>query len=197
MKHTKVISGFPGIGKSYVTKEYGEDLALDSDSSSFSWTNAETRHPDFPDNYISHIKSNIGKVNYILVSSHKVVRDALRENHIPYTLIYPSTELKDEYLQRYKDRGGDDKFVEFISTNWSKFISDMRNETYPDHVVLKKNQYLVDVLGLEQHVTITRREYDELLKAKSFLECLEACGVDNWDGYSSAREMQDEIEDNS
>ena len=32
------------------------------------------RNPEFPDNYIQPIKENIGKVDYIFVSSHKEVR---------------------------------------------------------------------------------------------------------------------------
>ena len=34
------------------------------------------RNPNFPNNYIEHIKENIGKVDYIFVSSHLVVRQA-------------------------------------------------------------------------------------------------------------------------
>ena len=46
----------------------------------------------------------------------------------------------------------------------------------------------------EKMVTITEEEYDQLLKDSNFLNCLESCGVDNWDGYSYAREMMDEEE---
>lgn len=35
-------------------------------------------------------------------------------------------------------------------------------------------------------VTITKKEYEELLKAREFLNCLEGAGVDNWDGYDFA-----------
>ena len=38
-------------------------------------------------------------------------------------------------------------------------------------------------------VTITRKEYEELLDCKEYLECLEAAGVDNWEGYDYAMEM--------
>lgn len=41
-------------------------------------------------------------------------------------------------------------------------------------------------------VTITVEEYDELAEAYNFLNCLEACGVDNWNGYDDARQMMSE-----
>lgn len=40
-------------------------------------------------------------------------------------------------------------------------------------------------------VTITRRKYDRLMKDSDMLACLEAAGVDNWDGYQEARRMHD------
>lgn len=44
----------------------------------------------------------------------------------------------------------------------------------------------------EEIVTISKEEYDTLLDAQEFLSCLEACGVDNWDGYSDAKAMMRE-----
>ena len=35
-------------------------------------------------------------------------------------------------------------------------------------------------------VTISRKEYDQLQKDADMLNALEACGVDNWEGYSEA-----------
>ena len=39
-------------------------------------------------------------------------------------------------------------------------------------------------------VTITKAEYDQLLKDSDWLACLEAAGVDNWPGFDDAREIQ-------
>ncbi len=41
-------------------------------------------------------------------------------------------------------------------------------------------------------VTITRKEYEFLLGREEWLSWLEAAGVDNWQGFDYAREMQDE-----
>lgn len=148
MTNTKVISGFPAIGKSYITyQNNGMKVIMDSDSSLFSWIREGLRHPDFPNNYINHIKSNVGKADYIFVSSHDVVRKALKENNINYTLVYPSIELKDEYIKRYKDRANHEDFIKFIDSNWNKFISDIESETFPKLIKLESGQYLKDVIN--------------------------------------------------
>lgn len=41
----------------------------------------------------------------------------------------------------------------------------------------------------ETTVTITIERYKELLVAESKLQCLEACGVDNWDGYDESMQL--------
>lgn len=44
----------------------------------------------------------------------------------------------------------------------------------------------------EEMITITKAEYEGMLDEIEFLNCLEACGVDNWSGYSDAHEMMNE-----
>lgn len=41
----------------------------------------------------------------------------------------------------------------------------------------------VNKFELEENVTITKRQYDELVRDAFKLECLEAGGVDNWAWY--------------
>lgn len=137
-----VISAFPGTGKSYyVSRGEGSDympqgFASDSDSSTFD-------KADFPANYIDHIKKNI-EDGYarIFVSSHKDVRDALIDNNIEYTLVYPSLDQKEDYIERYKERGSDDKFIKLISDNWENWINECKNQKGCKHIELKKGEYL-------------------------------------------------------
>lgn len=152
MKKTKVISGFPGVGKSTLTKNATDKVMLDSDSSQYSWLEPGVRHPDFPNNYMERIKENIGKVDYIFVSSHDVVREALEANRIPYTIVYPSKELKQEYIQRYIDRGNNDAFVRLLEEKYEEFIEGIEKETYPNRVPLMSGEYLADVMYLVDKV---------------------------------------------
>ncbi len=145
MVDTKIISAFPGTGKSYFHQNTGLQT-LDSDSSTYSWVSKGVRNPDFPNNYISHIRDNIGSADVILVSSHKEVRDALVNGDIHYTLAYPDRSLKDEYVERFRQRGSPDTFVELVSTNWDNWISELEAQKSCDHIRLSKGQYLSDVL---------------------------------------------------
>lgn len=153
MKQTIVISGFPGVGKSYFMSKAKEKglVVLDSDSSKFSWkkdvngNNTKEREPRFPQNYIEHIRDNIFKADIILVSSHENVRQALRNNNINYYLVYPEINLKDEYIQRYKKRGNDESFIKFIDSSWDAFITAIEAETFPTLIPLKRNEYLGDL----------------------------------------------------
>lgn len=121
---TRIISAFPGTGKTTFYEKY-KDITLDSDSSNFSWVTQEgkkIRNPDFPQNYINHIKDNIGKYRFILVSSHKEVRDALIDNCLFFYLAYPALEHKNDYLKRYKERGSSEAFIQLLENNWDAWI---------------------------------------------------------------------------
>ncbi len=136
---TLVVSAFPGCGKSHLFRNKGEKKILDSDSSTFDKS-------EFPQNYIEHIKSNIGQADIILVSSHKVVRDALVNESISFTLVYPSRDIKDEYIQRYVDRGNDDKFVELLKNNWETWMDELEVQSDCNKVELKNGEYLSDII---------------------------------------------------
>lgn len=149
---TKIISAFPACGKTYMFKNC-KDLfngMLDSDSSEFSWVkdingdNTKERNPEFPNNYIKHIKNNLGKVEIIFVSSHGVVRDALKDNGIDYTIVYPNISQKQEWINRFKNRGNNEGFINFLSLNWNNFIEDIESETFPNKIKLpfQDNNYL-------------------------------------------------------
>lgn len=153
MKNTQIVSAFPATGKSYFTKNTSKNV-LDSDSSNFSWTinedDTKIRNPNFPNNYIQHIKENIGKVDIIFVSSHKEVREALVENNIEFTLVFPNNRTKTEYLKRYKDRGNDKNFINFIKNNWNGFIQDLLCQKSCWKLILEKGQYISNIIPLHE-----------------------------------------------
>lgn len=151
-KQTKVISGFPGVGKSYIFNTYAKEKGLvvaDSDSSNFSWISKGVRNPDFPNNYMAHIISLIGKVDVIMVSSHKEVREAMKEHNIDFMIVYPDKSLKEEYLKRYKDRGNDEGFIKMIESKWDEFIDDIENENTVVRIRLDSGEYLKHALEVD------------------------------------------------
>jgi hypothetical protein len=132
-----VVSAFPCCGKTYAFQNYQNRYSiLDSDSSEFSWVkdvsgkNTKERNQDFPNNYIQHIKDNIGKVDIIFVSSHKQVREAMKKAGICFCTVYPQTEMLNEWIGRMYRRGNDENFIQFIINNWDEF---MREIIYEDN----------------------------------------------------------------
>lgn len=132
-----VVSGFPGIGKSALVRANG--IFLDSDSSTFDKT-------QFPQNYITHIKGAIEDNKVIFASCHEPVRDALVAEGISFILVYPDISLKDEYIERYKQRGSPEAFITFISNNWENFINALDAQTGCAKVKLASGEYLSDII---------------------------------------------------
>jgi hypothetical protein len=142
----KVISGFPGVGKTYYKNNSIYSLKVtDSDSSKFSWVKEGVRHPDFPQNYINHIKT-LHEYRFVFVSSHDVVRRALVDNNIYFTLVFPERNLKEEYLNRFKNRGSNKNFTNLLDTNCNIFIDSMENQTNCDLIRLGPGEFLKDYL---------------------------------------------------
>ena len=50
----------------------------------------------------------------------------------------------------------------------------------------------LEIENEQDTVTISKKEYDELVNDSSFLFALQAAGVDNWEGYDEAIRIQNE-----
>ena len=128
-------------------------MLLDSDSSQFSWCYEHDplssdkieryRNPEFPNNYIDHIKENIGKVDFIFVSSHLQVREALTNAGISFCTVYPKEEMLNEWVGRMYRRGNDAKFINFQIDHWDEFMHNITFEPYGFGIHrLGNNEYL-------------------------------------------------------
>lgn len=172
MKQTKIFSVFPACGKTWVA-EHQDELGitvLDSDSSKFSWKEEDielcgygimingelrpatrktkVRNPDFPYNYIQHIEENIGRYDYIFVSSHKEVRKALNESKIDFTIVYPDKSCLNEWIGRcyLRELNGSNGFpIRVLVDNWDNWIDQCKKEGKThDKIVLGRTEYLSD-----------------------------------------------------
>jgi len=163
-----VISAFPACGKSTISKNaprYGlkwcqltfneetgqHDIEIpktlgvpvfDSDSSLFD-------KAAFPQNYIAHIQSVLSQFDdvVIFVSSHEEVRKALHDAGIEFTLVYPQRELKEEYIQRYINRGNAQGFIDMMQARWNDFIDSCEADSTPHKVIMEESEYLGDNLA--------------------------------------------------
>jgi len=142
---TLIVSAFPGTGKTWFYMNNTEPLKVrDSDSSKFP-------KADFPANYIAYIKETMAlegeqAVDIILVSSHKVVRDALVAEGLPFLLVYPTGGLKDEYISRFVERGSSAFFIELLTLNWDAWIKELDEQKNCSKYILASGEYIKDVL---------------------------------------------------
>ena len=104
------------------------------------------RNPDFPSNYINHIKESIGKYDCIFVSSHAVVREALDKEGIDFTIVYPQQSCKAEWVGRcfIREMNGESGCeADVMHNNWDQWIRECF-ETGINHkeIVLGSTEYL-------------------------------------------------------
>lgn len=169
---TIIVSAFPACGKTHYHQhgdKYEVFSTIDSDSSKFSWilddegNSTGVRNPDFPSNYISHIKSNLGKVSFIFVSSHDDVRQALEDNNLPYITVMPYPNLKEEWVSRCIKRGNDEKFVALIENMWDKWTSFESQKRWSPkaRLFLSEGQYISDItFTLETYLNLHGSQLD-------------------------------------
>ena len=117
MQMTRIICGFAGIGKSTVARNNTGFVDLESTPFEKDW-----------DRYVK-VAEHIANNGYIvLLSCHKELREKLRSKNIDYLLVIPKKDQKAEYLQRYKNRGNTENFINLLDSNWKSFLSILPNE---------------------------------------------------------------------
>lgn len=152
-----IVAGFPGVGKSEARKRNPE-MFYDLESSNFHWIygadGEKHLHPEWPVNYIDAIKAiqELGvedekdQVKFLCISTHKEVLNALFDLNLPVITVVPKT--KEIYLQRYKDRGSSNEFIEKLNYNFYQYISDIKEFGY---IVIETDSYLMDILDEESY----------------------------------------------
>jgi hypothetical protein len=157
MRKTRIISAFPACGKTFLTeKGYGGSVILDSDSSSFSWRsgdNGAERDPAFPENYITHIRENIGKADYIFVSSHADVRQALDDSDLSWCCVNPDVTLLEEWVGRCYLRGDNEEFLKVLINNWDKWVHQNLDLSPCGYVRLQSGEYIQDKMHFIENLT--------------------------------------------
>lgn len=147
---SKIIAGFPGIGKSYIHNKVN---ATDSDSSKFSWkmvNNEKVRNENFVEDYYNHILEllNSKKYDYIFISTHEAILEKLRDNNIEFTIVIPHEKRKEEFKEIYEKRTNFP--TDIVINNWDKWLKD---------ILVNKNVAILDKgLFLEHYLRQLDRE---------------------------------------
>lgn len=146
-----IVCGFPGCGKS--TAAANRTDIVDAESSAFSHpfnpeTGQQEENQEFPQNYVEYLKqlaSRIGGYNYVLASCHKSVRDELEKQGIPFVVVIPSYDSKDEYMARYLKRGDSAKFIGNVYSHWHDWLYEIESSAQPV-IHLDAGETLSDIL---------------------------------------------------
>jgi carbamoylphosphate synthase small subunit len=146
-KNRLIVSGFPALGKTYVTETFLERgyNVQDSDSSGFS------KHEDFPKNYLDYIRNS--DANLIFVSTHEsVVNGILNDPELNenYHIVMPSFGMKDEIIDRMIRRGSPEALCEIVMNNYNDWIFELLKLNTNLHV-LSSGQYMSDFVYVNCH----------------------------------------------
>lgn len=146
-----VVAGFPGIGKTTMCgdKEKGKYL-VDSDSSSYSWIvkdGEKVRNPNFVQDYCEHILEEIRNKKIVLCSTHYQILEHLVKLGQNLTVVIPSKDRKEEFLEIYTRRG--DVFKDAVMENWDKWLDDLVD-------LAKSNKNSIRVYILKEGVFLSR-----------------------------------------
>lgn len=132
-----IYSGFAGVGKTYASETHTN--VIDLESSQFQWVNANpksieknksrysAKNPEWPNNYILAIVKQAKSGKHVLISAQPDVLEALAKQNISFITVTPDRADKDTYIQRYKDRGNPQKFIDNMVQHFEEYIDDMDN----------------------------------------------------------------------
>lgn len=92
--------GYQGIGKSTLCRKI--DKCIDLESGNFF---VDGKRPEDWYKIYANIAQHLSdQGNIVFMSSHKVLRDYMSQNRIPFTVVYPAAELKGAWLEKLKNR---------------------------------------------------------------------------------------------
>lgn len=143
---------FPGMGKTFVQRTgnsfFSPYYYIELPTDNF----VKERSPD---DYVQSVQdlSNVfcrrqtGMSAILMLTSHKSVRETLGRDGLPFALFYPDISLKEEYIERYRQRGSTPAFIEHVSNNWDNWVRACEKDPYAQTKVrMGSGEYLYDYL---------------------------------------------------
>lgn len=138
-----IIVGYQGIGKSTLA---GTNNCIDLESGNF-WVNGK-RADDW---YIPYcqIANHLSEQGYtVFTSSHEVVRKELEKSKEKVYLIFPSIELKDEWIEKLRSR--------YNTTGLEKDFKALANaeDRYEENIreLEKSNLMIYEIIGMDYNL---------------------------------------------
>lgn len=148
-----IIVGYQGIGKSTLA---GTNNCIDLDSGNF-WVDGK-RADDWYKPYCQ-IANHLSEQGYIVfTSSHEVVRKELEKSKEKVYLIFPSIELKDEWIDKLRNR--------YNTTGLEKDFKALANaeDRYEENIkeLEKSNLMIYEIIGMDYNLSNIIKTLKEL-----------------------------------
>ena len=151
----------PAVGKTYLSKTDSRFIDLDGMKAKYKYgiideidfeknklNRGKVIHQDSLEYALNILKKEIQNDKIVLLSFNKQLLEYLWDNNIDYFLVYPNKNSREEYINRMKKRGNNEKFIEAMTNvkDWNLFYSRNKNDTKPSYKIqLDEGQYLSDI----------------------------------------------------
>lgn len=161
----RIVAAFAGVGKTYFCGLYPQ--ALDFVVMPFKYENysqianccaegesikahesLELRY-DWRDFYYQALMDTYHRYpgEILVIPTDRSILRRLEQDTLPYTVVYPSRSLKEEYCQRYLARGNTDSFLDVFIGGWDMWMESIRDNN-GSHIELQSGEFLSDVIQL-------------------------------------------------
>ena len=151
MKSEKVVIwAFSGTGKSSLADG---NRILDVDSAFFRFYAFEFIFPQslqqkyqeilykpYPINLVEFV--NTVDADIVLLNCHTI----LLKHFDNVYLVYPAANMKETFLLRYKNRGNDNSYIEYMTDTYDEMVSELSALPYPRYIITDKHTYLKDII---------------------------------------------------
>lgn len=139
-----IISGFAGIGKSGIKEKvpYFEDASIYDLSSAFF-----RKDEGWERIYCDIAEVLATRYDYVFITAHQIVIEEMIRRGKKFYIVYPKRHCKQEYRQRFIDRGNSQEYIDKFMKRWDYFIDLLDGVDYPNKITLRTEQYLSDVIS--------------------------------------------------
>lgn len=151
-----IICGYQGVGKSTlctngeVVTGHPEVRCIDLESGNF-WYDGKRPFDWF--RYYANFAKHLAAQGYVVfTASHKVFREWMNEQGIGFITLFPSAELKDEWISKLEaryDKTGLVKDYKALMNSVEKYDENIRDlQSEPNHyIICEANYRMCDVVG--------------------------------------------------
>lgn len=180
MDGKKIIWGFPGCGKSTIADGV---RIIDADCMLFQYAAVDAaslhdkydgssikENPLYPGNYINYV--NTIDADVVLINCHLSLLDRFENVEI----VYPTIELKKDFLRRYQERGDHASFIQYMDEAFDDMLATINQLPFKKHQLDNKKRFIKDIIEEDIYIGKKVREVRSMagfVTRKELIEVLE------------------------